>query len=84
MLFKQGFFIDCEILMMMVSTFKILTTIVMIFMMVMMMIMMMMIVSTCSGELVVKVRLCAEMMAEPPGLTNKPDRGQDYFRFCSS
>ena len=76
MLFKQGFFIDCEILMMTVSTFKILTTIVMIFMIAMMKMMMMM-VSTCSGELVVKVRLCAEMMAEPPGLTSKPDRGQD-------
>ena len=75
MLFWQGFFSrNFEILMMMVSAFKILIM-KMIFMIAMMLMMMM--VSTCSGELVVKVRLCAEMMAEPPGLTSKPDRHQD-------
>ena len=74
-----------EILMMMVSTFKILTTIViMMTMMISTIAMMMMLVSTCSGELVVKVRLCAEMMAEPPGLTSKPDRGQDCSLFLVS
>ena len=70
---------------MIVSAFKILImTTMRIFMIAMMMMVMMMrmimMVSTCSGEFVVKVRLCAEMMAEPPGLTSKPDRHQDYFR----
>ena len=36
---------------------------------------------TCSGELVVKVRLCGEIMAEPPGLTRRPEH--DSFRFVS-
>ena len=31
---------------------------------------------TCSGELVVNVRLCGDMMAEPPGLTRRPERSE--------
>ena len=39
---------------------------------IMLMMMMLMMMMTCSGELVVNVRLCGDIMAEPPGLTRRP------------